>query len=142
MTITNNVVYNIANNIASGHTAGMIVGSRTTSYVYNNTVYKVYNASGAAWGILAKSWGGTQEATVIAKNNYSADTQTDNIADYDYATSDGATLTQSYNVASETTASGTGSIDNQSAYSTYFTDISAGSEDFHLTDTAANLWGG
>ena len=26
MTITNNVIYNIANNIASGHTAGMIVG--------------------------------------------------------------------------------------------------------------------
>ena len=117
-------------------------GSRTTSYVYNNTVYKVHNASGAAWGILAKSWGGTQEATVIAKNNFSADTQTDNSADYDYATSDGATLTQSYNVASDTSASGTGSLNSKSDYSTYFTSIASGSEDFHLTDTAANLWGG
>ncbi len=52
------------------------------------------------------------------------------------------TMTQSYNVASDTSASGTGSVTNQTAYTSYFIDTTNGSEDLHLKGDSNTLWGG
>jgi len=49
-----------------------------------------------------------------------------------------------YNVSSDDTADDPGNGHdqiNKNAYATYFEDINDGSEDLHLTDTGANLWG-
>jgi hypothetical protein len=126
MRITNNTIYNLFNNINVGHITGIHIGSRTTSYVYNNTVYNIRNAGpssgGPAFGIVAKAWqsGGGGSATVIAKNNYVGNvTAPYNIYPCFYATS-GGTITQSYNVSSDSTASGTGSKTLKTAYSSYF----------------------
>jgi hypothetical protein len=109
MLITNNIIYNIFNNIDTGHCGGMVIGSRTTSYVYNNTIYNIHNEGpsdgGAAWGILAKAWqsGGGGYAFVIAKNNYVGDVTAPNDPTHKcYEARDDATLTQSYNTVSYT----------------------------------------
>jgi hypothetical protein len=68
MRITNNIIYNSYINISVGHVGGMHIGSRTTSYAYNNTVYNVINTgTGPAWGIYVKAWqsGGGGSATLI-----------------------------------------------------------------------------
>ena len=69
--ISNNIVYDVTNPFSNlpSHVVGIGVQSDTTSYVYNNTVYRIRNtgptAFGAAWGIQALDF-----ATVFAKNNY------------------------------------------------------------------------
>jgi hypothetical protein len=148
MTITNNIIYDLYNNTIEGHIGGILVGSRTTSYVYNNTVYNIFNegsgaSGGPAWGIYAKAWpGGTGNATVIAKNNYCGDVRApQDPVELCYDQRDNGILTQSYNVSSDSSASGTGSQTLMTDYATYFVDITDGSEDLHLTDTSANLWG-
>ncbi|MFV2045108.1 MAG: right-handed parallel beta-helix repeat-containing protein, partial [Anaerolineales bacterium] len=147
MTITNNVIYDVYGNIDTGHIGGMLIGSRTTSYVYNNTVYNIFNeggavSGGAAWGIYAKSWpSGTGSATVIAKNNYCGLVSApQDPVEKCFDAIDSGILTQSYNVSSDLTASGIGSQTGMSAYGSYFMSIVAGSENLHLTDTSANLW--
>jgi hypothetical protein len=147
MLITNNIIYNIYNSKDLGHAGGMHIGSRTTSYVYNNTVYNVVNDSGTdggpAWGIYAKAWPlATGNATVIATNNYVGNV----LAPFDpvgrcYDTRDNGILTQSYNVSSDATASGAGSQTLKTDYATYFSSIVGDSENLHITNTSSNLWG-
>ena len=146
--ITNNVIYDITNNVLEGHIAGMHVGSRATSYAYNNTVYSINNMgngiiSGPAWGIYTKAWpAASGNATLIATNNYVGDVR----APFDPggnhwcfdAEAPGGVTTQSNNVSSDTTAVGQ---TLKTAYATYFQNINSGLEDLHLRNTSLALWG-
>jgi hypothetical protein len=147
MRVSNNIIYDITNTVNVGHIAGIHIGSRATSYVYNNTVYGIINSGaacapdcGPAWGIYSKAFGGGT-VDVIATNNYCGSVSAVNPVERCYDTQSGSGLTQSYNVSSDATASGTGSQSNQIAYASYFVDVTPGSEDLHLLDSSFNLWG-
>ncbi len=147
MIVTNNVIYDITNVVNVGHIAGIHIGSRATSYVYNNTVFRIINTGsacapdcGPAWGIYSKAFGGGT-VDVIASNNFVGSVSAVNPVQVCYGTQSGAGLTQSFNVASDTTAAGTGSVNNQTNYAAYFQNIMNGSENLHLTATSAALWG-
>ncbi len=49
------------------------------------------------------------------------------------------TITQSYNISSDTTSDGTGSIDSQGLTDVDFVNTTAGSEDFHLQSTSTAI---
>ncbi|MFN2218377.1 MAG: hypothetical protein ACK2UA_07210, partial [Anaerolineae bacterium] len=122
---------------------------RSPKPLSKKTVYNIHTEGpsdgGAAWGIYAKAWqsGGGGSATVIAKNNYVGDVTApyDSVHDC-YDAKDGGVLTQSYNVSSDSTAVGDGCLTLKTDYATYFASITDGSENLHLTNTSANLWGG
>ncbi len=147
--VTNNVIYDITNTVLHGHIAGIHVGSRGTSYVYNNTVYSINNqgdgsVSGPAWGIYGKAWPELTGVTIVAQNNYVGDVR----APLDpggnrwcYDVESGAVMNQSYNVSSDATAAGTGSQTGKTAYATYFLNVGSGTENLRLTGTSAALWG-
>ena len=154
--ITNNVIYGVSSTVFldNHHISGIHIGSRTTSYVQNNTIFNIYNQgggnpSGAARGLTVKAFPNlTGTATVIATNNVIGDVR----ADYDvvascYNTQENAVLTQSFNVASDNTASGTGSVDWATTYASYFVDATlvggrtTATTDLHLLGVSASLWG-
>ena len=146
--VTNNVIYDITNNVNVGHIAGIHVGSRTTSYVYNNTIYGIVNTGsacapncGPAWGIYAKAWPEATGVTVIAQNNYVGSVSAVNPVQTCYGTIDGGVLTQSYNVSSDATASGANSQISKTSYATYFLSVTPGSENLHLAASSLSLWG-
>jgi hypothetical protein len=143
--VTNNVIYGVTASVPDDnhHIGGIHIGSRTTSYVYNNTIVRVRNAGappgGATWGIEVSSWpGGTGTATAIVRNNYVGDVLSTNDVEACYEQNNGGVLTQAFNVSSDATAVG---VTGQAAYATYFLSISAGSEDLHLTADSNALWG-
>jgi len=120
------ITYKIYNNIFydNTHTFGtgiQIANTGYTVYAYNNTVY----------GMNYRGIERTQ-STVTATNNVVVGSGN---ADFS------GTLTQSYNVSSDATASGTGSQTNKTDYANYFVDITGGSEDLHLKDDSNTLWG-
>ncbi len=148
LTITNNLIYDITNVVNVGHIAGIHIGSRATSYVQNNTVFRINNTGsgcapncGPAWGIYARAWPDLSGVTVIAQNNYVGDVTAQNPVQLCYGAVDGGTLVQSYNVSSDATAGGIGSQTNRAAYAAYFQNVTNGSEDLHLTAPSAALWG-
>ena len=147
--VTNNAIYDITNNVNLGHIAGIHIGSRATSYVYNNTIYGIVNTGsacapncGPAWGMYAKAWpAASGSVTVISQNNYVGNVSAVNPVQACYGVIDGGVMTQSYNVSSDTTATGTGSQIGKTAYATYFASVGGGTEDLRLTGTSAALWG-
>jgi len=148
LTITNNVIYDITNTVVEGHIAGIHVGSRATSYVLNNTVLRINNVGsgcapncGPAWGIYAKAWPDGTGVTVIAQNNYVGNVSAVNPVQVCYGVMDGGVLTQSFNVSSDATATGFSSQTNRTNYATYFQSITNGSENLHIVNTSAALWG-
>ena len=150
MRVSNNLIYRISSTVFADnhHIGGIHIGSRTTSYVYNNTIYDIYNQgggnpSGAARGILAKAWPvATGAATVIATNNYVGNVRADFDASFPcFLTEQGGVFTQSHNVTSDGTAAGTGSQTGKTAYATYFKNTTAGAEDLHLLNYSLALWG-
>lgn len=143
--IANNFIYDITSTANSGHIAGIHVGSRATSYVYNNTVLGINNigggaSGGPAWGIYARAWPELSGVIAIATNNYVGSVAAPQSTQACYGVVDGGVLVPSYNVSSDATASGIGSQTNRSAYSTYFQSVANGSENLHLTATSAALW--
>ena len=46
--ITNNIIYGVTSTVFADdhHISGIHIASRTTSYVYNNTIYNIYNQGG------------------------------------------------------------------------------------------------
>ena len=142
--ITNNIIYDITNTVLHGHIAGIHVGSRGTSYAYNNTVYYINNIgngsiSGPAWGIYTKAWpAASGNATLIATNNYVGDVRAPldpggNRWCFD-AESPGGVTTQSNNVSSDGTAVGQ---TLKTDYVNYFQNINGGMEDLHLKGSSA-----
>jgi hypothetical protein len=103
----------IKNCIISGYSRGISADGASTAYAYNNTVY------GCSYGILR----------CVAKNNYCGSNAS---ADF-YSLVAGS----SNNVGSDTS----GDIDNKTAYTDYFVSVTAGSENFHIKDASATLWG-
>ncbi len=147
--ITNNIVYDITNTVLEGHIAGIQVGSRADSYVYNNTVYNIQNdgngaISGPAWGIYAKE-SGAGTVTAYLSNNYVGlvDAPLDpGLNWHDYDSESGAALVMNYNISSDGTADdfgGSFNVVGQSTYGSYF--VNEGTRDLHLQNTSAALWG-
>ena len=145
MRVSNNIIYDITNIVNVGHIAGIHIGSRATSYVYNNTVHSIINTGnacapncGPAWGIYSKAFGGGA-VSVIATNNVCGSVSAVNPVQRCYDTQSGAGLTQTTNVSSD--ATGTAGLINQTAYATYFVDVTPMNEDLHIVDSSLNLWG-
>jgi len=110
-----------------------VSSSADNVFVYNCTVYNIVATQGKA-ADTAIGYGITRSAgTMTVINSYSGNVSGSD-GGYDYNNID----YPSYNVASDTTASGTGSVDSQSSYATYF--VSPDS-DFHLNDNSNALWG-
>ena len=146
--ISNNVIYDITNNVNVGHIAGH--PRRVAGDVVRLQQHRSLNinnpggasSGGPAWGIYAKAWpNGTGTATVIATNNYVGNvTAPRPQRPSATASMENSVLTQSYNVSSDGTASGTGSQTGKTSYATYFTNTSSGVEDLHLRGTSSSLW--
>ena len=127
--VWNNVVYNFPN---SGSEIGLCIDiDQGVGYVFNNTVYN------CQVGIIRYS----AVAGSQVKNNVSInDALNAAFTDYLYLNSAPAAA-QSNNVSSDATATGAGSQINKTAYASYFTSTTPGSEDFHLKATSLSLWG-
>ncbi len=141
--ISNNVIYDLTN--TTYHVLGISVSSGTTSYVYSNTVYHIWQTwtgapNGAAWGISAR--GGGVSSIVNATNNYAGDVFANVDVEFCYqAVGAGPpTLNQTTNVSSDTTGTPAG-LHTKTAYATYFVNATVGSENLHLKDRANVLWG-
>jgi hypothetical protein len=110
-----------------------ITAASSTNYVYNNTVYNITDTGSAynQYGIENND----ATSTTIATNNYvgGVQAQSPGVA-YDFRATSG-TMTQSYNVSEDDTASGTGSQTGK-APANQFVSISAGSENLHLKSGA------
>ncbi len=139
--ITNTIIYNIHNTSTDPNSFARgirIETGSTTNYLYNNTIYNVTNTGSSynQYGILVDT------GTVIATNNYVGGTSgLGTVADFN------GTMTQSYNISSDGTASGSGSLTNRTATENsdpgagdwvVFSDLSTGGEDFHLQYVAEN----
>ena len=131
--VSNSIIYDIVQTTA--HVNADARGIRTTAsannlYLHNNTIFNIKNTGNtrSAWGIRRGA------GTVTAKNNVVLDVDAPSGTD---ACFDG-TMTQSNNVSSDATAVGP---QNQTAYATYFQNITDGSEDLHLLTDSNTLWG-
>jgi hypothetical protein len=136
MMISNNIIYDLYSEDL--HVVGITVSSDPTSYIYNNTVYRVRQNSnpttGAAWGIAAMG----AAATSFATNNFAADvTAASDPVHVCYSGWNSGTLNQTNNVSSDNT----GTIINQTNYASYFVSVTDNSEDMHLQDKSNALWG-
>lgn len=100
-------------------------GAHTVS-VINNTIHNSNTSTGSGYGILLNA----TNATVTAFNNMSTSNAT---ADYQ---ADAGTLTQSYNLASDATADGTGSVDSGDPS---YVSTTGGSEDLHIDSDSDGL---
>ena len=141
--IENNVFYNL-NNISSHGSSNIKAISISESssatddtFIYNNTLYNIKNSvsAGYAYGISVT----TQSGPVTIENNYVGNVDSTNGSESDYSLF--YSPTEAYNVSSDDSVSGTGSVTGQTAYSTYFWSVTNGSEDLHLRNTSLSLWG-
>lgn len=78
-----------------------------------------------------KGTNGFGAATVTVRNTAAMNNTTADFEDID---------TQSYNISSDSTASGTGSQTLKTSYSDYFTNVGAGTEDFSVKDSSSVLY--
>ena len=136
--VANNIIYNLTS--VSTYSQGQARGIEgddpgKTHHVYNNTLYNIRATAtaGSATGIL--DTGGN---TVFARNNYGGLVDS---ALGGEACFSGSFAAENNNVASDATAVGAGSQINQSAYASYFVNVTPGSEDLHLLDDSNALWG-
>ncbi len=136
--VANNIIYNLTS--VSTYSQGQARGIEgddpgKTHHVYNNTLYNIRATAtaGSATGIL--DTGGN---TVFARNNYVGLVDS---ALGGEACFSGSFAAENNNVASDATAVGAGSQINQSAYASYFVNVTPGSEDLHLLDDSNALWG-
>ena len=131
--IYNNILYDILNDDATenGSTARGISsqGSTRIDSISNNTVFNV-GADNSTVGISGL-WFNDNSAKSI-QNNISMGTFNDGSgAGNDYEPSSASNATVDHNLASDTTASGTGSLDSK-VVSTQFVSTTGGSEDLHI----------
>ncbi len=136
---SNNVVYDITNtrDLATSYRAmGIrIAVASTTHYLYNNTVFDI-KQTGVASGGVANGIAQTN-GTVTATNNVVFDV----ISTFNTESCFSGTITQSYNVSSDATASGTGSQTSKTSYTSYFVSTTDGSENLHVLSNSYTLWG-
>ena len=136
--VSNNIIYDITSVSTNANGGAFGIRSSTagnTHYVYNNTVYNIQSSDSAegALGIRDLS-----NNTIHAQNNYVG--LVDGGVPFPEFAFSGTFLTEDYNVAFDGSTTGTNSINSQSTYASYFTDLTAGSEDLHLLDDSNGLW--
>ncbi|MHC4072682.1 MAG: hypothetical protein ACYTGS_11740, partial [Planctomycetota bacterium] len=136
--ISNNIIYNLTDACTNDNSNPKGIESNTsgkTHYVYNNTIYNIKNNAsiGTAKGI--SDVGGS---TIVAKNNYVGLVDSTNGSELCFS---GTFSAEDYNVASDTSPTGSNSIEDQSSYATYFISTTGGSEDLHLKGDSNALWG-
>ncbi len=144
--ISNNIIYAIENLSAHvwSNVRGMWLdtGAAGTSYVFNNTVYDVLNSGSANDGVGIKLR--TDSHTYQLKNNYVGKITMSGGIPTAYEVPGAPTIVANNNVSSDATADdfgGAGNVINQSTYASYFTNVTAGSEDLHLVADSNALWG-
>jgi len=123
--ISNNIIYNCDE-------AGIYFNTNSnTGYAYNNTVYNCNtDVSGTKGGIVVRYMG------CIAINNLCFENGTE---DYNDDVANGKFSNRSgFNVSSDATAPGGFSLTSKTN-TDYFTNVTGGSEDFHLKNDADNL---
>jgi uncharacterized delta-60 repeat protein len=138
--VSNNIIYNLTNVSENGSSETVGIHSDDagfTQWVYNNTIYNMRNTNTTAAGTVQ----GIQDAlggTVYARNNYVG------LVDSTMGSEDcflGSFAAENNNVSSDGTAIGTDSQNGKSDYASYFVNVTAGSEDFHLLGNSNTLWG-
>lgn len=140
-TVTNNIVYNITCTNTSTRYAAALFLYTTTRYVYsyNNTTWNVIsnNGTGVAYGISVADY---NCATV--KNCIAADLSgSSSGAKYCFYPPSPSAAVMAYNLSSDTTASGTGSLTEKTA-ANQFVSTTGGSEDLHLKGGADAIGAG
>ena len=123
--VWDNVVYNF--NTTNGVGISLDNG---IAYVFNNTVFNCFIGVWKSSGVTGQ-----------VRNNVSINDAL-NASFTDYVNLAGPpAVTQSNNVSSDATATGTGSQTGRAAYSGYFKNTTSGTEDFHLRNYSLSLWG-
>ena len=132
--IQNNIIYNIAG--SSNTVWGIRAGRNAARNIYNNTVHDIDGSAGAAnvYGILVGN-----SSAINVKNNISTNALGGSSVNECY--SEGASVSPAYNLSSDATASGTGSLTSKAA-ADQFVSTTGGSEDLHLKDEADALRAG
>jgi hypothetical protein len=135
--ILNNIMYDIGNDRDAGVDAISIFSNtfNGTINVINNTIHNTFNdnGSGNCYGVRIRD----SVSTETFQNNIVTDssgTTSGTIQDYSNASPSNATV--SYNMASDTSASGTGSLDS-GVSGDIFVSTTGGSEDLHLKSGAS-----
>ena len=133
VTLKNTLVYDVINrrNYGSSVANGVLGGSTGTIILDNLTVYSIQDITAAksAYGIQRIS------GSMTVQNTYSGKTSGA------VAQAFNGTITQLYNVSSDSTASGTGSKTGKSDYGVYFVEAGSTNTDLHLKNNSALLWG-
>lgn len=128
--IINNVVYDLTQTAGGSQQAyGIYLSDVNNATVLNNTVYNIKNnnGSGSGYGIRIGDYSGHTYQNNIAMDT--GGTSSGTIADFSLSSCANATC--SYNLSSDATAPGTGSLTNKLA-SNQFVSLVSGSEDLHL----------
>ena len=132
VTVMNTIIYDIRTNAADAdNISGVLDISAVTDTIRlsNVTVFNVTNNNGSGY---ARGISIPDNATNFVRNSISMDTNgtsSGSIVDYEPATYSNATV--SHNMASDATASGTGSLDSKTAGNQFVSTVD-GSEDLHL----------
>ena len=146
--IANTIVYAIANintNSGSGAHGISLKHDQGASYVYNNIVFDITSPAntGTAHGMRL---GGAAATTHYVKNNFVGQLTctTCTYTPTAFRQGESAPINADNNVSFDGSAddyTGTGNVVNQTSYASYFANVTAGSENFHLLADSNALWG-
>lgn len=126
--ITNNFIYGCLGGSGSGTYKGIAAPGSRIMNLSNNTVYNVGKVgTGACYGI-----GGADVSNYTAQNNIAVGNGGPTSGTkQDFETTSPATAVMSYNLSSDTSATGTGSLVSKTAGNQFVSTV-GGSEDLHL----------
>ena len=144
--LANNLVYGIANiNTNSGSSSHGVAIKQDLglSYVYSNVVFDISSPANTAATHGMRLGGG---ATHNVKNNYVGQLTcaTCTYTPAAYRQGESAPINMDGNVSFDASADdfvGANNVINQATYSSYFVDVTPGSENFHLKADSNSLWG-
>ena len=146
--IANTIIYAIANintNSGSGTHGISLKHDPGASYVYNNIVFDISSPAntGTAHGMRL---GGAASTTHYVKNNFVGQLTctTCTYTPTAFRQGESAPINADNNVSFDGSAddyTGTGNVVNQTSYASYFVNVTAGSENFHLLADSNALWG-
>ena len=133
--LKNNMVFDLENqstNASSFVRAFSMSGGSST--IYNSTVLDIKNTGNTADSI---GYFAAASGDFTVRNSYCGDVNSTSGSESCFSNVD----TAASNVSSDATATGTGSVINQTDYSTYFVNVTAGNQDLHLRSSSESLWG-
>ena len=146
--IANTIIYGIhsinTNGSSSAHGISL-QHDQGASYVYNNIVFDISSPAntGTAHGMRL---GGAASTTHYVKNNFVGQLTctTCTYTPTAFRQGESAPINADNNVSFDGSAddyTGTGNVVNQTSYASYFVNVTAGSENFHLLADSNALWG-